>query len=161
MKRFALLAFAFAFAAIPTLADATVAASYDLTPEANAKFLADFAAEPGVVTLPGGLMYQVIEPGDGRGTSPLGKQDIVTVEYRGWLINRQIFDQTKQYEPRVLTTGNLIPGWSEAMYKMKSGQEWLLVIPAGLAYGAEGRSPVIPPNQTLIFQVKLEKVEYP
>src|SRR5579872_3536833 len=108
MKKLALLAFA--FAALPSLAEATVAASYQLTPEDNAKFLADFAAEPGVVKLPGGLMYQVIEPGDGKGTSPLGRQDIVTVEYRGWLINRQIFDQTKPYEPRVLTTGNLIPG---------------------------------------------------
>lgn len=159
MKKFA--PFALLLAILPTEAGATVAVSYPLTPEGNAQFLADFAAEPGVVKLPDGLMYQVLKPGDGRGTSPLGRQDIVTVEYRGWMINGVVFDQTKLYEPRAMQTGNLIKGWSEAMMKMKSGQEWLMVIPAALAYGAEGRVPVIPPNQTLIFQVKLEKVEYP
>jgi FKBP-type peptidyl-prolyl cis-trans isomerase len=146
---------------LPAAASAGVQASYPLTPEGNAQFLADFATEPNVVKLPGGLMYEVVKPGDGKGTSPLGAQDYVTVDYRGWMINGTIFDQTKPYEPRVLQTGNLIKGWTQALYKMKSGQEWLIVIPAALAYGADGRMPVIPPNQTLIFQVRLEKVEYP
>jgi FKBP-type peptidyl-prolyl cis-trans isomerase len=159
MKLFAPLALVVGL--LPAAATARIATSYPLTPDGNAQFLADFAAEPDVTKFPDGLMYKVINKGDGRGTSPLARQDIVTVEYRGWMINGTVFDQTKPYEPRTLQTGNLIKGWSEALYKMKSGQEWLLVIPAALAYGADGRMPVIPPNQTLIFQVKLEKVEYP
>jgi len=44
--------------------------------------------------------------------------------------------------------------------KMKTGDQWQIVIPAALAYGAEGRPPVIPPNQTLVFMVKLDSVAY-
>ncbi len=32
--------------------------------------------------------------------------------------------------------------------------------PADLGYGADGRPPVIPPDQTLVFEVRLVKVEY-
>lgn len=132
-----------------------------LSPQANAKFLADYAAKPGVVKLPDGLMYRVVDAGDGRGTSPISRQDIVTVEYLGWMIDGKVIDKTKPYEPKTFVTGNLVPGWTEALMKMKSGQQWQLVIPAKLAYGDEGRMPIIPPGQTLIFLVKLEKVEYP
>jgi FKBP-type peptidyl-prolyl cis-trans isomerase FklB len=53
----------------------------------------------------------------------------------------------------------LIPGWVEALQLMKEGDSWELVIPANLGYGAEGAGGVIPPNQTLIFQMELRKVD--
>jgi FKBP-type peptidyl-prolyl cis-trans isomerase len=42
---------------------------------------------------------------------------------------------------------------------MKEGDEWELVIPSNLGYGEAGAGGVIPPNQTLIFQMALLKVE--
>jgi FKBP-type peptidyl-prolyl cis-trans isomerase len=148
--------------AAPAPAPAAPANSGDpLSFDANMKFLALYAAKPGVTTLPDGLMYKVIEPGDGKGVSPIGRNDIVWVEYRGWLLNGQDFDRTKPNEPKNFVLGNLIKGWSEALMKMKTGQEFQIVIPAKLGYGDKGRAPVIPPDQTLIFLVKLTKVEYP
>ncbi len=137
---------------------ALAAPPYDITPEGNAKFLADFAARKDVIKLADGLMYRVLETGDG--TSPINRFDMVTVEYKGWLVNGKIFDQSRADEPRVFQAGGVIPGWHEAMMKMKTGDQWQLVIPADLAYGADGRPPIIPPDQTLVFVVRLEKVEY-
>jgi len=134
------------------------AAAYDLSAESNTRFLADFAARKDVTKLPDGLMYRVLETG--TGTSPISRQDVVTVQYRGWLINGKVFDQSKPDEPRTFVVGNLIHGWTEGLLKMKAGDEWQLVIPADLGYGADGIGTVIPPDQTLIFLVRLVKVEY-
>jgi FKBP-type peptidyl-prolyl cis-trans isomerase FklB len=133
--------------------------SYDLTPESNARFLADYAARKDVVKLPDGLMYRVLKAG--TGPSPISGQDVVTVLYKGSLINGKVFDQTKSAdEPAVFPAGNLIPGWVEALMKMKTGDRWELVVPAELGYGADGAGDAIPPNQTLVFELSLLKVEY-
>lgn len=134
------------------------AETYTLTPQSNAQFLADFAKRPDVVKLPDGLMYRVLEKGNG--TSVQKNNDVVTVYYRGALINGAVFDQTKPDEPRQFLAGGVIPGWVEALKKMTAGDMWEIVIPAALGYGEDGVGDAIPPNQTLVFVVKLEKVEY-
>jgi FKBP-type peptidyl-prolyl cis-trans isomerase FklB len=131
---------------------------YDLSPEGNARFLAEYAARPDVHTLPGGLMYRVMRAG--TGTSPINKKDVATVLYLGQLINGNIFDRTKPGVPTTFVVGNLIQGWTEALMKMKTGDEWELVIPAALAYGDDGVGKLVPPGQTLVFIVELTKVEY-
>jgi FKBP-type peptidyl-prolyl cis-trans isomerase FklB len=131
---------------------------YDLSPEGNARFLAEYAARPGVTTLPDGLMYRVLQ--SGKGTSPISKKDVVTVLYEGLLINGKIFDRTKPGVTTQFTVGGVIPGWTEALMKMKAGDEWEMAIPAALAYGADGVGNAVPPNQTLLFIVRLAKVEY-
>ncbi len=144
--------------ALVALASPAHAAGYDLTPEGNAQFLADFAALKDVVRLPDGLMYRPIVASP-KGTSPLGGQDEAVVEYRGWQIDDRVFDQTNPGEPRTFQVGGLIAGWREALMKMKTGDQWQIVVPTALAYGADSVGG-IPPNQTLIFLVKLEKVNY-
>ena len=52
----------------------------------------------------------------------------------------------------------VIPGWTEALQKMKVGSKWQLFIPSDLAYGDAGRPPVIPPASTLLFDVELVKI---
>ena len=42
-----------------------VPAAYDTCADSNKRFLADYAARPGVTKLPDGLMYRVIKAGDG------------------------------------------------------------------------------------------------
>jgi FKBP-type peptidyl-prolyl cis-trans isomerase len=134
------------------------AATYDSSAAANARFLADFAALKGVVKLPDGLMYRVLE--SGSGTSPISRYDTVTVEYLGWTIDGKIFDRTKPDAPRTFQVGNVIPGWREALFKMKAGDEWQIVVPSDLGYGDAGVEGFIPPDQTLVFRVRLLKVEY-
>lgn len=137
---------------------ATASGSYDTSPESNRRFLADYAARPGVTKLPDGLMYRVLKAGSGPQVQK--DNDVVTVYYKGALINGKVFDRTKPEEPAQFPAGGLIPGWVEALKLMKTGDTWELVVPADLGYGADGAGDAIPPNQTLVFTLGLAKVEY-
>ena len=130
----------------------------DLSPESNQQFLADNAKRPGVMVLPDGLQYRAIKSGNGKSPTP---NDLVTVTYRGQLINGMVFDETQPGKTATFPAGQLIPGWVEALQKMKEGDEWELVIPSNLGYGEAGAGGVIPPNQTLVFDMALLKVEPP
>jgi FKBP-type peptidyl-prolyl cis-trans isomerase FklB len=132
--------------------------AYDTSPGANTRFLADYAARPNVKKLPDGLMYRVLKSGDGP--TPQKNSDVATVYYKGTLITGKVFDQTKPEDPVPLQVGGVIPGWTEALKLMKTGDTWELVIPSDLAYGSDGFSDRIPPNQTLVFVINLAKVEY-
>jgi FKBP-type peptidyl-prolyl cis-trans isomerase FklB len=126
---------------------------------ANQKFLADNAAKDGVVKRPSGLQYRVLQTGSGK--SVTNGNDMVTVTYKGWLINGKVFDQTQPGKTATFPAGRLIPGWVEALSLMKEGDEWQLVIPSDLGYGARGAGADIPPNQTLVFDMKLIAVSAP
>jgi FKBP-type peptidyl-prolyl cis-trans isomerase len=134
------------------------ATGYDLTPESNAKYLADYAAKPGVKKTADGLLYQVIRSGTGPAVQK--NSDVATVYYKGSLINGKVFDQTKPDEPAQFPVGGVIPGWTEALKLMKTGDVLEIVIPSELGYGAEGAGNDIPPNQVLVFKLQLVKVEY-
>jgi len=132
---------------------------YDLTAESNGKFLTDNARAPDVVTTASGLQYKIITTGHGKQIS--GPTDMVTVTYKGWTIDGHVFDQTPAGQTASFPAGRLIPGWVEALKLMHEGDEWQLVIPAGLGYGAQGAGGDIGPNQTLVFDMKLVSVGPP
>jgi FKBP-type peptidyl-prolyl cis-trans isomerase len=133
-------------------------AAAPLSAEANAAFLADNAKKSGVVAVPG-IQYEVLTKGTGAQPD---RRDCVTVNYRGTLINGKEFDKTEPGKPAVFPAGRLIPGWVEALQMMHVGDKWRLVIPAGLAYGKSGAGDgVIPPDQTLVFEVELLKAAPP
>jgi peptidylprolyl isomerase len=52
-----------------------------------------------------------------------------------------------------LGQGNVIKGWDKGLLGIKAGGRRELIIPAKLAYGAQGRPPTIPPNAALVFIV--------
>lgn len=131
---------------------ASAAPKYDLSAASNQKFLADNAARPGVMKTADGLQYRVLKAGHGK--SPQSGGDMVTVTYKGWMINGKVFDQHTATFP----AGQLIPGWVEALSLMKEGDHWELVIPSELGYGPDGAGNDIPPNQTLVFDMTLLKV---
>jgi peptidylprolyl isomerase len=94
------------------------------------------------------------------GTGPEAKAgDSVTVNYVGVLYKGgKVFDASwKRSEtfPFVLGKGQVIPGWEQGIVGMKVGGRRELIIPSGLAYGAKGSPPTIPPNSALIFVVDL------
>ena len=137
---------------------ATNGGGYDTSADSNARFLADYAARPGVTKLPDGLMYRVIKSGTGPAVQK--NSDVATVFYKGALINGKVFDQTKPEEPAQFPVGGLIPGWVEALKLMKTGDTWEIVVPSDLGYGSDGAGDAIPPDQTLVFTMTLTKVEY-
>lgn len=130
---------------------------YDLSAPSNQKFLTDYAAKPGTFKTQDGLQYRVLKAGTGK--SPQSADDMVTVSYKGWLINGKVFDQTKDGQTAEFPAGQLIPGWVEALSLMKEGDHWQLVVPSDLGYGPDGAGNDIPPNQTLVFDMTLIKVK--
>jgi FKBP-type peptidyl-prolyl cis-trans isomerase FklB len=117
-------------------------------------FLAANKKKQGVTTLPSGLQYRVIK--DGAGPSPKAT-DTVTTHYKGTLIDGTEFDSSyKHGGPASFPVNGVIPGWTEALQRMKVGSHWQLFVPAELAYGANPRpGGPIGPNATLIFEVEL------
>lgn len=125
----------------------------------GADFLAKNKTQAGVVTLKDGLQYKVIQPGSG--ISPVAT-DTVSVDYEGSFINGQVFSSTyQQGQPVTFQVSQVIPGWQEALKMMKPGAEWMLYIPASLAYGEQGVGDSIGPNETLIFKIHLISVTAP
>ncbi len=105
------------------------------------------------VTTASGLVYSVLQQGDGSASPAFG--DRVKVHYSGWLTNGTLFDSSRQRgEPAEFAVGRVIEGWNEALSLMSPGSRLKLTIPPNLAYGEEGPSS-IPANSTLIFDVEL------
>lgn len=124
---------------------------------ASQKFLEENKAKDGVQTLPSGLQYLEIKKGDGA-QPKLTSQ--VKVHYEGKLINGQVFDSSIQRgEPASFGVNQVIPGWTEALQRMRVGDKWRIFIPSDLAYGSSGAGEMIGPNQALIFEVELLDVQ--
>jgi len=112
---------------------------------------------------PSGLQYEDVKVG--TGDSPK-KGQTVAVHYTGWLWQNGAkgdkFDSSVDRGQPItfpVGTGRVIKGWDEGLMTMKVGGKRILLIPADLAYGANGRPPRIPPNSTLIFEVELVDVK--
>jgi peptidylprolyl isomerase len=106
-------------------------------------------------TTSSGLKY--IDLVEGKGASPRQGQTVI-VHYTGTLENGTKFDSSVDRGQPItfpIGTGRVIKGWDEGLMSMKVGGKRRLIIPAHLAYGAQGRPPVIPPNATLLFDVEL------
>jgi FKBP-type peptidyl-prolyl cis-trans isomerase len=86
----------------------------------------------------------------------------VAVHYTGKLIDGTVFDSSvDRGEPieLVVGTGQVIPGWEEALLLMKGGDKATVLIPSQLAYGSRGAGYVIPPYAPLIFEMEVVSVE--
>jgi len=113
---------------------------------------------------PGGVYYVVRKGGSGA-YAKVG--DKVSVNYTGKLLSGSIFDSNtdpafKHKEPFQfeLGTGKVIKGWDEALQLFKKGADVTIYIPSRFAYGSQDRSPGIPPNSILVFDIELLDVTH-
>lgn len=121
--------------------------------KAGEEFLNINRHKAGVVELPSGLQYQVLQKGNGEKPKATDK---VKCHYHGTLINGTVFDSSiERGQPAVFGVNQVIPGWVEALQLMEVGSKWRLFIPSNLAYGEHGAGEMIEPNSTLIFDVEL------
>ena len=117
------------------------------------KFLEANKTKEGVVTLPNGLQYKIIE--EGTGAKPASESN-VKVHYQGTLIDGKVFDSSyERGEPVSFNLNQVIKGWQEVLPLMSIGSKWQVYIPPDLAYGERGAGGAIGPNATLIFEIEL------
>ncbi len=116
-------------------------------------FLEENKKKPGIITLPGGLQYQVIK----EGTGPIPKStDTVKAHYAGSLLDGKEFDNSyKRGEPITIPVTGVIQGWVQALQLMPVGSKWKLFIPSDLGYGDRGAGAAIPGGAVLIFDIEL------
>jgi len=120
-------------------------------------FLATNKTKEGVVSLPSGLQYKILQ--EGTGPKPVAT-DTVSVNYRGTLLNGTEFDSSfKRGQPATFPVGQIIKGWTEALQLMPVGSKWQLFIPSDLAYGPRGAGREIGPNSALVFEVELLSIQ--
>jgi FKBP-type peptidyl-prolyl cis-trans isomerase FklB len=119
-------------------------------------FLAGNKTKEGVVTLPSGLQYKILNAGTGEKPT---LDDTVVCNYKGTLINGTEFDASSKHGgPTTFPVKGVIAGWTEALQLMPVGSKWQLFVPSNLAYGAQGPGD-IGPNATLIFEVELVSIQ--
>lgn len=125
--------------------------------ERGQKFLKDNASKDGVKTTASGLQYKITQEGTGKNPKAT---DTVVVHYKGTTIDGKEFDSShKRGEPATFPLNRVIPGWTEGLQLIKEGGKATLYIPSELAYGKRGAGADIGPDETLIFEVELLKVQ--
>lgn len=123
---------------------------------AGTAYLAANGKRKNIITTPSGLQYEVLSEGTGKMPKA---SDTVTVHYKGTKINGTEFDSSySRNEPTTFAVKDLIDGWAEGLQLMKEGAKYRFFIPPKLAYGETGGG-AIEPNETLIFDVELIKVQ--
>src|SRR6202167_303197 len=153
-KYLAAIAIILAMTAVFVFAQSATGKSAAPNTDAPAKVTGD-----GVKTA-SGLQYWDIRVGNGE-VAKEGSH--VRVHYTGWLTSGNKLDSSVDAGKRFDSTignGEVIKGWEEGVAGMKMGGKRQLRIPPDLAYGADGTpGGPIPPNATLIFDIRLLGVQ--
>ena len=109
----------------------------------------------GIVALPSGVQYRIIEEGDGARP---GLESKVSVHYRGSKLDGREFDSSfARGTPEEFTVNAVLQGWQEVLPLMKAGSTWQIFVPPEMAFGARGNPPV-GPNEALMFDLKLVEI---
>jgi FKBP-type peptidyl-prolyl cis-trans isomerase len=123
------------------------------TKKKGQEFADNVAKEKGASKSASGVVVRTIAAGTGASPSA---EHVVKVHYEGKLIDGTVFDSSiKRGEPAEFPLTGVVPCWTEALQKMKSGEKAQVVCPSSAAYGDRGSPPNIPPGATLSFEVEL------
>lgn len=98
-----------------------------------------------------GIYYLITQ--EGTGSSP-NYYSTVTVKYKGFLTNGEVFDQTSGDDKFIYPLYKLIEGWIIAIPMLKKGGKGTFLIPSSLGY-RNYSLPGIPANSVLIFDIEL------
>ena len=100
----------------------------------NEQYMLDLQNKEGIHKLPKGILYEVLAAGSGS-QNP-GLRSIVTCNYKGYLINGHVFDDSWQRGyPEAFRVSDLIEGWQIALQAMTPGDKWKFYIPYQMGYG--------------------------
>lgn len=129
----------------------------DDTREIDDRIINDFLKEENLIAqkTSSGLYYIINVPGNFPKPSV---NSSVTVVYKGYLTNLQVFDSTENNKPISVPLTDVIEGWREGLQLFGEGGKGMLLIPSHLGYGS-AILPGIPANSVLIFEIHLIKVD--
>jgi len=118
-------------------------------------FLEGNKTKTGIVVMPSGVQYRIIE--EGEGARP-GMESSVKVHYRGSKMDGHEFDSSfARGVPEEFVVNAVLQGWQEVLPLMKQGATWQIFVPPELAFGQRGNPPV-GPNEALMFDLKLVEI---
>ena len=118
-------------------------------------FLEGNKTKTGIVVMPSGVQYRIIE--EGEGARP-GMESSVKVHYRGSKMNGREFDSSfARGVPEEFVVNAVLQGWQEVLPLMKQGATWQIFVPPEMAFGQRGKPPV-GPNEALMFDLKLVEI---
>lgn len=122
---------------------------------ANAKKIAEVEkAFPGYEKDANGIYFKTTKEGSGN---KIGGRKNVACEYKGYLVDGRVFDQSKGRGPLEFVTagGQMIPGFDIMVQDMKLGEKRTIVVPSDLAYGDQGYPGVIPGGAYIAFDIEV------
>ena len=125
--------------------------------KAGEDFLLQNRKKEGVIETDSGLQYLVVEQ---KGERSPGIFDEVKIHQRAMLLDGKILEDTyRQNTPEVVKIEELIEGLQEGLQMMKTGSRFKFWIPPELGWGRKGTGNKIPPNATLLFDVRLLEIQ--
>ena len=118
------------------------------------KIIQDYLVAKGVTnadSTASGLYYIIQKSG---GTTHPTLNSVVTVNYKGYLVDGTVFDSSTAGNPIEFPLYRLIYGWQEGLPLIGAGGKMTLFVPSALGYGATPTGK-IPANSVLIFDLEL------
>jgi FKBP-type peptidyl-prolyl cis-trans isomerase len=103
-------------------------------------------------------LYQDLQVGTGAAVTATST---VVVDYRGWLTNGQVFDESyAKGKPYSFTMGtnSVIRGWEQGVFGMKVGGKRRVIVPPSVGYGNQANGS-IPAGSLLIFDIQLHEAK--
>jgi peptidylprolyl isomerase len=113
---------------------------------------------PGMTLSASGIYYIIQREGTGP---KAGSGRSVSVNYKGMFLSGEVFDNSDLHGPLEFQTGSgqIIPGFDEAVTDMQQGEKRLVALPPELAYGERGAgNGAIPGNSFLVFELELAQI---
>ncbi len=113
-------------------------------------------SKTGIVVLPSGVQYRIIE--EGEGARP-GLESRVSVHYRSIKMDGLEIDSSfARGVPQEFVVNQVLAGWQEVLPLMKAGSTWQVFLPPELAFAQRGNPPAVGPNEALQFDLKLMEI---
>lgn len=120
---------------------------------AGKAFIEAQAGKPGMNTLPGGIVYEVITVGEGP--TP-GETDQVMLHYVGRLADGTVFDDSHdQPVPASVPLAATLPGWRQVLPLMTVGSKYRVWLPGPLAFGEQGLGTRVGPQAAVVYDLEL------